>query len=125
MNCDAAVDPSNGSRVGFISRDERGMVVLFAAKGAKDHGTVEVIEAEAIIWAIEACLQQGCGKIWVESDCLSLISKLQRGHIGSEVNSATSWPGRIYPLSSMFQECRWSHLRRQANRAADFLAKTN
>lgn len=121
VNCDAAVDDEAGCGTGFLVRNSQGNVALFAARRVKNHKEVEVVEAEAIIWALEVCLERGFGHVWVECNCLALIYKLQRrcvikGELGNLTN-------RIVYLSSLFHECRWSHVRRNANRAADFLAK--
>lgn len=56
----------------------------------------------------------------MESDCAPLITKLQnnsfpKGELGTILQG-------ISTLALSFTECRWNHVRRQANKAADFLA---
>lgn len=95
-------------------------MIFFAGKGTSDSTDIEVLEAESVIWALEICIDRGFPRVWLESDCLSLILKLQkganpRGDIGCLLR-------KIRVLASSFEECRWSHIRRKANSAANFLA---
>lgn len=120
VNCDASVTAERCG-IGCIARNNNGGVVFCAAKCVQSTSDIEVAEAEGIVWALELCLNDGFPCIWVDSDSLGVITKLKkRGELKGKLGVLLR---KIEVLSSRFLECRWSYIRRQANLAADFLAK--
>lgn len=117
----ASLDEHAGCGSGFIARNDAREFAFAAAQKTKPCLDPEVVEAEAVVWALEVCSEKGVRRVCFESDCLTLISKIKsqaqsRGAIGNLLK-------RILLLSTSFTDCRWSHVRRPGNRAADFLLK--
>ena len=91
-----------------------------ASKFVRSSDNDEVVEAESILWALELAADPDLTYICVESDCLTLVSKLKknisiRGELGIILN-------RIYNLSRLFVCCQWSFTRWEANQVAHYLA---
>ncbi|KAL8167341.1 hypothetical protein V2J09_008840 [Rumex salicifolius] len=71
-------------------------------------------DAEKILWGLRCCIEKGFRKIEVESDSLAIISKLRKE---KPLKGVYGWM-----LSKLCEECRWSHVRRNGNSVAHYLA---
>lgn len=122
INSDAAVSEASGCCAGFVARDSRGELVLGGAKALQLTKVVELAEAEAMLWAMRCCMDRGITAAIFETDCLSLVNKLKAGDlVGGALGNVITC---LRDLASSFQMCLWSHVRRQANSVAHFLAST-
>lgn len=105
---------------GFIIRDHGGSVKLCGAGALASSATIIVAEARGLYEGIRGALSLGVRKISIEGDNLSVIQALRK-----------SWkiPWSIHAIISdsledlkQFEEFRISHVYREGNAAADWLA---
>ncbi|XP_057452348.1 uncharacterized protein LOC130744175 [Lotus japonicus] len=105
----------------MVARDSSG-VVLFSAAGREFHmRDVKIAEAMAIRWAMRIAIDLGFKEVMFETDNLSVVK------VWSSFSSQLSYLASILSdcvvLSSSFNSCSLSHVRRSGNMAADFMAK--
>jgi hypothetical protein len=120
LNSDAGYRLDTGrASTGVMVSDSQGMVLLSAWQSLENFASVD--EAEACLQGIRLA------RVWidqpmiVEADCVGLIKALMMG-----VQSRAPWAGVISEIRVVGQlppECRFSHIRREANRVAHELAQ--
>ncbi|CAL1412090.1 unnamed protein product [Linum trigynum] len=85
-NVDASKLKEGGTGLGLVVRDEEGRVALAAARRTRVDWEPEMAEAHAILWALDLLQTHAPRPTLIESDCKSLIQKLDRqGNIETEL----------------------------------------
>lgn len=59
--------------LGAVIRNYKGEVVAAAVNTAKNFGDVEMAEAKAVLWGIQAALKAGADSVIIESDSKGVI----------------------------------------------------
>ena len=116
------VNPHSAAKVGFIIRDDQG--IYKEGVQAKDKIVQTALESElqGILMAIQHCWIRGYKKIIMESDCQKAVDILinNKLHFG-----VYNWTREIRWWLRKFELCTVSWVARNANRAADKLAKVD
>ena len=120
VNCDAAVDERSGCGIGLIARDWDGKFCFLGAKRVQQSGVVEILEAEALCWAMQMSVENEVTHACFESDCLSLVTNVRSGR--QEKGVLGILLKRIQAWGSQLECSEVVYSRRQANRVAHALA---
>ena len=124
LNVDVAFDQDTGTGgTGAVLRDEAG---FFVAASCSDIPFVEdaaTAEARGLRDGLLLANEVGCNKIYVEADCLEVIEIMLSG--GNSLGPAAAIYEECTFLSSNFISIVFSHCPREANMAADLLAKNS
>jgi ribonuclease HI len=123
VNSDAAI--FHGRRVssaGVIIRDHDGKFLVASHHFMSGHLEPELAEALALRRAVELALEEGVCNAIFESDCLSLISRINSGL--EDRSSVGIIAAGIKHLVKDFTSVSFRHVRRALNEAAHLLAKS-
>ena len=119
INTDGSVKQNGTSHIAFIFRNSDGKPTFYYSARSSSSSVLQT-EANALLKAVHMALAHGTGRTVVESDNLALINA---------INGTWSIPWSIQDtvediklLRQSFHYIKFTHCRRQANRAADFLA---
>lgn len=82
INCDVALPTSGDAQIAFVGRDGNGVFLFAGVKTIAPTTDVELAEAEAALWALNFAKERGLANVHIESDCLALVSKAQKGFKG-------------------------------------------
>ncbi|XP_010277562.1 PREDICTED: uncharacterized protein LOC104611957 [Nelumbo nucifera] len=119
LNTDGSIDRYN-SGLGGLLRDHKGNpICAYVTKAPRDG--IFSLELLAIWRGLVLAVGQGIKAIWVESDSLSAVRVINKQW--SCPHKATRCLYHIWELLTTFEKYRVSHSWREANRAADHLAK--
>ncbi|PSR99976.1 HVA22-like protein [Actinidia chinensis var. chinensis] len=119
LNADGSVDRDNTS-FGGLFRDYKGdPICAYVSKAPIDD--VFFVELWAIWRGLVLAVGLGIKVIWVESDSLSVVKTINKKQ--SYGSRAASCLEHIWELLKKFDKYKVSHSWREANRAADHLAK--
>ncbi|KAL2927000.1 hypothetical protein RDABS01_000047 [Bienertia sinuspersici] len=121
LNVDASIDEAGWVGFGVVARTHEGKVVFAATRRNKARWTPEVAEAKALVYAVKLGRDFGITKAMVESDCLTIISRLSKG--ATHLTELDTVLGDILQLSSSFACMTWSHINREGNYVAHHLAR--
>ncbi|EEF31947.1 conserved hypothetical protein [Ricinus communis] len=96
-------------------KDDKGEVCLAANRVHVGNYKAEEAEAFVMSWSLQTAVEKGYLRIKVESDCLSLISKLKADdEVLNELGSIVQY---IKDQSRKFLEIKWCRVCRQGNMA--------
>ncbi|KAL9683446.1 hypothetical protein QQ045_015268 [Rhodiola kirilowii] len=122
FNCDGAWCSQTNS-LGFagLVRDDKGVVMAVFAD--RKSGKFNALEAEgnAILKAMEIADSRNWDKVVFELDSAQVIAGILSGVL--DERSKLSWSFRCSALFSLHSDWELSHIWREANKAADLLAK--
>ncbi|KAH9763516.1 reverse transcriptase domain-containing protein [Citrus sinensis] len=122
VNVDAAMDEQNNlAGLGAVIRNYRGEVVAAAVNTIKSFGDVEMYEAKAALWGIQAAIKAGASSIILESDSKRVIEL-----INSKQSTLTELCWVIFDIleaKKSFQNFKAQHVGRTCNTLAHDLAK--
>ncbi|KAL2896214.1 hypothetical protein RDABS01_037998 [Bienertia sinuspersici] len=121
LNVDASIDEAGWVGFGVVARTHEGKVVFAATRRNKARWTPEVAEAKALVYAVKLGRHFGITKAMVESDCLTIISRLSKG--ATHLTELDTVLGDALQLSSSFACMTWSHINREGNHVAHHLAR--
>ncbi|KAK1615529.1 hypothetical protein QYE76_021046 [Lolium multiflorum] len=120
LNFDGSVhhDGSGRASIGGVIRDCYGSTML-AFGETTPHAGVGEVEARALIRGLDLALQNGCNRLVVEGDDLTLVRLLR----GESEHTRIPWEmyNHIIELLSWFQDVEVQHVYREGNQAADAL----
>ena len=93
---------------------------LWGAKRLQSTPNAQLGEFESVLWALREAEKLELTHIVVESDCLSIIKILTektvvKGELGAILEG-------INNVLGSFSDCRWSAVKREANKAAHLMA---
>ncbi|KAF9623783.1 hypothetical protein IFM89_005290 [Coptis chinensis] len=121
LNTDGSIDLKN-ARLGGLLRDHLGCPTrAFVSKVPRDG--IFSLELWAVWRGLKLALGQGVKTIWVESDSKSVVQVINKN--GSYPQKNERCLKQIWKLLKRFEKFRVTHSWREANRAADHLAKMN
>ncbi|KAH9747206.1 reverse transcriptase domain-containing protein [Citrus sinensis] len=122
VNVDAAMDEQNNlAGLGAVIRNYRGEVVAAAVNTVKSFGDVEMCEARAALWGIQAAIKAGASSIILESDSKRVVEL-----INSKQSTLTELFWVIFDIleaKKSFQNFKAQHVGRTCNTLAHNLAK--
>lgn len=119
LNTDGSVDRENAG-LGGLLRDCKGdPICAYVSKVSQ--GDIFLVELWAVWRGLILASGLGINVIWVESDSMSVVKTINREW--SYSSKASSCLHDIWMLLKKFEKYRVSHSWREANRAADHLAK--
>ncbi|XP_010254588.1 PREDICTED: uncharacterized protein LOC104595530 isoform X2 [Nelumbo nucifera] len=119
LNTDGSIDPQN-SGLGGLLRDHMGNpICAFVTKAPRDG--IFSLELWAVWRGLVLALGQGIKDIWVESDSMSVVKVINKEW--PHPQKAGSCLKHIWEMLRKFDKYRVSHSWREANRAADHLAR--
>jgi ribonuclease HI len=120
LNFDGSVhhDGSGRASIGGVIRDSYGRTVL-AFGERTPHAGVGEVEARALIHGLHLALQNGCDRLVVEGDDLTLVRLLR----GDSPHTRIPWAmyNQIVQLLSYFRDVVVQHVYREGNAVADAL----
>ncbi|KAJ8431091.1 hypothetical protein Cgig2_007507 [Carnegiea gigantea] len=120
LNFDAAKLSDWGYGLGVVARDSEGEWLRRLLRKGKVFLGSEVEDALACVYALQRAQRQGFRNVIMEGDCLSLISKLKKKqHLASEISLLID---DILRLSSHFEFCAFTFVKREGNKVAYTLA---
>ena len=104
-----------------MARDATGGVLFTASRRVRAWWSLEIVEGKALLFAIKLALRHGYEQVIVESDRQVLVSRLAKTTvIFSEFDDVLE---DILFFSSSLISVRWSHVKRDGNHVAHYLAK--
>uniref|UniRef100_A0A7C9CUA9 RNase H type-1 domain-containing protein n=1 Tax=Opuntia streptacantha TaxID=393608 RepID=A0A7C9CUA9_OPUST len=121
LNSDAAVIKGFGAGLGWVARDASGNVVEIGCKKQAGVFLADLAEAMAARFALIHAHTRGWKKVVIESDSLSLITKLQTGRRGQAYIDVVIADIRKIVLS--FESLLSSHVRKKGNSVAHLVAR--
>ena len=121
VNIDAAFSSTTGAGFGMVIRDNGGKLVVAAAFFAGHQLDSEVSEALCLKWAIQLSRNLQCTNVQFETDCMSILHSWNPSRNASSYFHDTVQESRI--LSNCFENFSLSHVKREANSAADFMSR--
>jgi ribonuclease HI len=122
LNVDAGFDLDSGTgSTGSIIRDDRGYFIAASSRGIPFVSDASTAEAYALRDGLILAGQMGCNRIEVNSDCMEVIEVMQNG--GSSLGPAAAIYEECSFLCRNFVEVCFYHCPREANEAADTLAR--
>lgn len=119
LNSDGSLSTQGGG-LGGILRNDQGVVLAYYHQPSKEKN-IMAIEAEAILLGIQIALKLNFPRIWIESDSQIVVDSLLGKHATPWQIQQSCW--RIKGSLRGFEKWEISHSWREANRAADHLAK--
>ena len=84
---------------------------------------VFLAEAQAAIMALEFTANMGFHSIILEGDSLTIIKQMQLKENENDLSIIWNIMEKARCKADMFNSCKFSHIRREANGAAHYLAK--
>lgn len=93
--------------------------VFTSSRRIQDGSEVELAEAKVVRWCLQVSKSLGLSRVVVESDYCGLIQNLKSNDLPRSVLG--NLIALIVELSYKYQMCRWSFIRRSANKTADWL----
>ncbi|CAL1372917.1 unnamed protein product [Linum trigynum] len=122
-NVDATKTKEGGTGLGLVVRDGEGRLILAAVQRTRVDWEPEMAEAQALLWALDLLHIHACQPTLIESDCQSLIQKLdRRGDIETELGVIVK---EIKGRCSERGDVRWRFWGRGGNVAAHEMARAN
>ena len=122
LNVDAAFDSDSGTGgTGAIIRDHTGFFVTGGRWSLQHVEDAATAEGHALRNGLLLAGQVGCNRVIVESDCLEVIQIMKDG--GNSLGAAAAIYEECSFLCRSFTAVSFSHCPREANSAADSLAK--
>ncbi|XP_074318814.1 uncharacterized protein LOC141655456 [Silene latifolia] len=118
--CDAGVKEGWGMGLGVACWGRDGEVQWAMAERRRGMVEVEEAEAEAVLEGMKEAAKRGVRKLWVESDCKTVIECLQDGRSGRSYLFLIV--EEIRRLRGRFDCVVWRHVNRNCNRVAHGLA---
>ncbi|XP_057444748.1 uncharacterized protein LOC130736993 [Lotus japonicus] len=120
LNVDAA-GADNDWGLAAVIRDDRGMVVAACCKQDKRAWSPEMAETAGLVLGVKLARDLGLWSLCAEADCQTVILKVQtRGACGAYIDLLIQELLCMVPLFSCIS---FSHVFREANSAAHWLAK--
>ncbi|KAH7850520.1 hypothetical protein Vadar_034267 [Vaccinium darrowii] len=119
LNTDGSVHPEN-ARFGGLLRGYKGdPICAYVSKSSVDDSFL--VELWAIWRGLVLALGLGITVIWVESDAMGVVKMINKEQ--PYTTRASSCLKDIWSLLRKFEKYKVSHVWRESNRAADYLAK--
>lgn len=121
LNTDGYID-KDGSGFGGLLRDHKGdPICAYASKAS--HDDIFMVELWAIWRGLVLALSLKIGTIWIESDSLSVVKTINRKQPhGPKPSDCLK---HIWKMLKKIERYQVTHTWREANRAADHVAKMN
>ncbi|CAO2827042.1 unnamed protein product [Amaranthus hypochondriacus] len=93
--------------IGVVARDSTGSVVLAGSKTLWHEGSVEMVEARAVLWALDLAKAHGWRHVIIEGDCKLVIEALQgirnrSVHIQTIIDNCLAYRHDFASLSFVF-----------------------
>ncbi|XP_057249366.1 uncharacterized protein LOC130590821 [Beta vulgaris subsp. vulgaris] len=121
LNFDGSKLGNGDAALGFVIRNTEGEVLLAGAKSLGQYVSIVQAEAWALHAGIKGALSLNIPKLVVEGDNLVVINSMR--HIWRVPWEISNILVDVGLDAALFSECRFCHCFREANRAADFMAK--
>jgi hypothetical protein len=122
LNANAYFRAANGDGgMGVIIRDDEGKVLLTTWRTLRNLASAEAVEAEACLEGVRLATQWIRQPLQVELDCQLLIEALNKE--GENISLLVGVIAKIKGYSLLLLDCRFTHIRRNANQVADGLAQ--
>ncbi|PKU61042.1 Putative ribonuclease H protein [Dendrobium catenatum] len=118
VNTDGSVSEGKCGCGGILRNDKGNLIVTFSSP--LNNCSVLFAELMAIFKALQICLSSGYFKIWIEVDAMLAIKCISADHIG---NFDTFYILKDIKKMLSHMDYKISHIWREGNTAADFLAK--
>ncbi|PWA97583.1 hypothetical protein CTI12_AA027380 [Artemisia annua] len=116
IDCDATWLPSSKQVcLGFVARNSEGEIIFSEAKHVEYSDTVLIAEAEAVWWAIKTAHEKHLTRIEIETDSFVLYQSLFNGKPLQQISSMCQ---DIKDLTSTFECCHWTFVKRGGNEIA-------
>lgn len=110
-------------RLGAVCRSHSGAILFVATKSLVGNVSVQLAESLAVRWGLQLGCRLGYSSCIIESDCLSIINKLNRGESGrSYVDLVVT---DVLGMVDCFQNASYSFVKRAENIVAHFAARLN
>lgn len=121
LNTDGYID-KDGSGFGGLLRDYKGdPICAYASKAS--HQDIFMVELWAIWRGLVLAVSLRVDTIWIESDSLSVVNTINKEQThGPKPRDCLI---HIWKMLNKFDKCKITHTWREANRAADHVAKMN
>ncbi|XP_048494587.1 uncharacterized protein LOC125494808 [Beta vulgaris subsp. vulgaris] len=114
-------DPNGNAALGFVIRDCMGEVLLVGAKSLGPHISIVQVEAWALCEGVKGAISLDISHLVVEGDNLAVINSMKNlWRIPWEISNIINDVGVD---ARSFVKCQFRHCFREANQAADFMAK--
>ena len=121
LNFDGSKDSSGNGALGFVIRDNICEVLLAGAKSLGPHVSIVQAEAWGLSEGIKGAISMDISHLVVEGDNLAVINSMKnKWRIPWEISNIISDVG---VKVRFFVECQFRDCFREANQAADFMAK--
>jgi ribonuclease HI len=123
MNVDAALFASSQCMgAGAVIRDHRGTFVAAAGNSFPQVVSLELAEATAIRFALSWANEEGLDNLFIASDCLSVVQRLNSSERDRSACGVVIQD--IRALMASFNKCSISYVSRVQNYAAHHLARS-
>ncbi|KAL9444373.1 hypothetical protein AB3S75_017539 [Citrus x aurantiifolia] len=122
VNVDAAMDGVNYlAGLGAVVKNHKGVTIAAAVSTVKSSGDVELSEAKAVLWGMQAAVKAGATSIILESDSTGVIELINNKR---STLTETFWViFDILETKKIFQNFKAQHVPRMCNFLAHDLAK--
>ncbi|CAL1408676.1 unnamed protein product [Linum trigynum] len=122
-NVDATKMKEGGTGLGLVVRDDEGRLILAAVRRTRVDWEPEMAEAQAVLWDLDLLHIHASQPTLIESDCQSLIQKLdRRGYIETELGVIVK---EIKGRCSERGDVRWRFWGRGGNAVAHEMVRAN
>lgn len=120
LNFDGSKLKDGKASCGFVVRDNRGEVILAGAKALRSSLSIIQAEAWGLRKGVRAALGKGVSQVIIEGDNMAVIDSIKKlWRIPWEIENIITDVARDLNQFSFVQV---THIFREANRAADFMA---
>ncbi|XP_057423561.1 uncharacterized protein LOC130717370 [Lotus japonicus] len=120
LNVDAAIRRNLGTGLGAIIRNEKGESMAAATWLIEEIEDPSLVEAAGIKWALRWTKEMGFDRVLVETDSVLFVNQWERSQTG--ISYFADIVKECKHLSYAFSLCTVSHVKRDCNVVADFLA---
>ncbi|XP_021769835.1 uncharacterized protein LOC110734081 [Chenopodium quinoa] len=121
INCDASLRDEGWVGVGAVARNDRGEVLFAGTRRSRGCWPPEIAEGKAILFGLKLARRYGLKHVIVESDSQVTINRLSKAvTYFSDFDSVLD---DIMFVSKFLDFVSWSHVRRDGNVIAHYLAR--
>lgn len=106
--------------LGAVIRNSHGEVVAAAVHTVKSAGDVEIAEAKAVLWGIQAAITAGAASVIIESDSKGVIELINNKGTLTEIFLVIF---DVLETKKSFQNFKAQHVSRSRNTLAHSMAK--